>query len=126
MGLSDPAKFGLTYNEVVRHIEDGTWRVFYINWKREEKRKRILKEKNYLCPGCKKQIKNPDLWLKNGARCKSCDLIRKKRVALGKVYERKKKYVRSFCSVCRKWKGKTHQIGNIKICTTCLAKTGEK
>ena len=40
MGLENPEKFGLTYEEVVELIETNKWRTFYANWYKKEQRKK--------------------------------------------------------------------------------------
>jgi hypothetical protein len=39
-GLTNPEKYGLTYNQVVELIESGRWKAFYENWKEKEDRKK--------------------------------------------------------------------------------------
>ena len=77
-GLSDPEKFGLTYEEVVELIETGKWKNFYSTWHQKEQRKkarddakpwtrqngsiRIKRDKNgipieeFKCISCKKMF----------------------------------------------------------------------
>ena len=47
-GLTNPAKFGLTYKEVVKLIEDGNWTKFYHTWWRNQK-------KGVMCSSCRQK-----------------------------------------------------------------------
>lgn len=68
-GLSDPGKYGLTYEEVMELIESGQWRAFYKGWCRGKEGTRcnlchsLVKAGEYtivlnvvLCANCVKEI----------------------------------------------------------------------
>jgi len=78
-GLDDPAKYGLTFDEVVELINTGQWSAFNQRWKRKEKREKQLAELHYICPKCNKVELDTSKW--TGLRCTVC--YKKEQVELG-------------------------------------------
>jgi hypothetical protein len=86
-GLSNPSKFGLTYEEVVKLIENDRWLAFYRNWwKKNNKRPHInapisrRRKTTFNCTCCKKRysLKEKHLCIKGVIRiCIRCTSLLK-------------------------------------------------
>lgn len=70
LGLENPAKFGLTFEEVVELINNNEWPRFLRRWKEQQKKEKKLQSLNYICPKCQKELKDIEQW--SASTCKEC------------------------------------------------------
>jgi len=132
-GLRDPKKFGLTYEEVVRLIDEKRWAPFYKRWQRKQAQRAAIRELNYTCPVCNRELKDSSFWTLKGDKCKVCEQIEtnKRRVEAGKLHANKgktrgagKKAAKSryFCAICRTWQREVISLGTTIVCASCMNK----
>jgi len=126
VGMDDPEKFGLTYDEVVRLIDDGCWRNFYTVFLRKEKKNKLIPT-NHICPLCRRSELDLDQWRNNGKSCLTC--VSKKNKETATIYRAKRTNWHErgvnetqYCSTCRNYKVNTVNLGDSIICQGCLGK----
>tara|TARA_B100000749_G_scaffold280853_1_gene279305 strand:- start:6322 stop:6777 length:456 start_codon:yes stop_codon:yes gene_type:complete len=133
LGLSHPERYGLTYIEVVRLIDEDRWRIFYTKWRRKQKQIKEISALKHVCPNCNNKVEDPSLWILAGTQCKKCEKINSHniRVVAGKEAGlagrsrgpgKRVLGFKNFCSICRKWKENTLSLGKIRACESCIKK----
>lgn len=125
LGLENPEKFGLTFNEVVDLIDTGRWPSFLKSWKRKQKKIRKVREKKYVCPDCFSYVEDLSKWSYDGARCSEC--VNKRKVIPELSPEDREKGKRSRrqrrrCHYCKKLTTECSTLLNRNICKSCARK----
>ena len=100
-GLSNPKKFGLTFNQVVDLIDRGEWIRFYSRWLYAELKRKRVERLGYVCPKCQKIVLDVSDWREPPVCCRKC------------------KIDRVYCSNCRKENRIVFKTGSFKLCRTC-------
>jgi hypothetical protein len=112
-GLENPAKFGLTYEQVVSLINTGQWKTFYNTWySRNRRKEKRLKDLKFKCPVCEKHFHDPKYWVNKGTCCKFCAYFYK-----GKI---RKEVHQTGCSFCNTTKELYTVVGRLALCDQCL------
>lgn len=119
-GLQNPAKYGLTYTEVVELIDRGQWQAFVKTWHRKRKQLETIQEHEYICPECFNLVLEIKDWNAKGERCKECShkLMRIKRRGNINANVPNQKIVGK-CQYCRRLVRKKRKLFDRLICLTC-------
>ncbi len=127
IGMNDPEMFGLELDEVVRLVDSGRWRSFYIMFLRKKKKQELLESLNYTCPICKQGEPEPNRWKNDGTSCIRCVNVKNKEN--GAAYQAKGKRGqaiggenKSYCSVCYNYRNNVTRVGEAIICLGCIRK----
>ncbi len=124
-GLKDPAKYGLTFSEVVALIENGQWNNFRNKWNKQQQKIQRIKEHNYQCPICYQKVIDLDKWNLQGRRCKQCSYTKKKKIKLPGQKLDRKNVPKKRCHFCNRLSAKTKIFMKRLICGPCYVEFRE-